>query len=429
MSTATAEPPQKTELPPLEQAWKAELDKVKARTEPAPEPAKAAEPAKETKPEAKAPEAKQPEKTEPKAKETKAEEKAPEKPAEKPAEKQPEKKGKKSVVDSLLSEETATTYAETGEVEKLISAENPNWAAARETMRKQVEEIKALKESSQKAAEPPPELTAKIKTYESELQALRSENARMKDAITTLDVRYDPTTQDKLQARDRNVNAIAERIAQNGGDKDLFLSAMEMPSAKRAKALDQAMEGIESDRERATINTKLGLIETMDEEIDSLLSNPHQTAEQLKQQREIRAREEAQRIEEFKQAVFDKTRGQLPKLSRFMREAPADAEGAQEFNAALKADQDRAMSLLTAAPEEAAVHAYKAARYDSLEKFAFDQIKAYQTELSEVRTTLSKYEGGELKHNGDKTPPKREDHEVPLEKAWRDALESKRATV
>jgi len=125
-------------------------------------------------------------------------------------------------------------------------------------------------------------------------------------------------------------------VAQNGGDKEAFLMAMEMPLSKRGKALDAALSSVESPRELTTINTKLSQIEVLDEEWDQMLSNPTKSHEQMTQKRELAARENAERAEQIKVATFEKVARDLPKISKLMRLVSEGAEGGAEYNEQLQ---------------------------------------------------------------------------------------------
>lgn len=330
---------------------------------------------------------------------------------------------KKSAMDAVLGDDAATEAAPVpDEVQALIESKDPNWDNARATLKRQSEELKTLREQSKKAATPPPELASELKTLRDESAKLKAENDRYRDSIVALDVRYDPAVQDMIGAREKQVSSLAERVKEAGVDPDQFISVMEMPIAKRAKALDALLDGVESTRLRTSIETKLALIEQTDEQIDEKLSNPHQTAEQFKQQREIAAQQQAQKVEQFKQATFDKVARELPKLSKLMRPAPADSEGADEYNATLKADMERAPKLLNVPPEEATVLAFKAARYDSAEKM----VVSSRARIAELEAAVAKYEGAEPGFRGNgKTKPV-QDWERPIQDVYHEARDAAR---
>ncbi len=337
--------------------------------------------------------------------------------------------GKKSALDAALADDVVPQGTnEPDEVTKLIESKDPNWDKARETMKRQSDELKNFREKIAKASEPAPEIAAELKTLREERERLKRENDEYRDSVMAIDVRLDPGYQQKQRGRDTEVERVASYVKEAGGNPDDFINAMNMPIAKRGKYLDAILDGIESTRVRSSIEAKLGKIETVDEELESQLAQPHKSFDELQKQRQIAAREQAEHVEQFKQATFEKVQRDLPKLSKLMRPAPADAEGADEFNAQLKADLERAPKLLQVAPEEAAVAAYKAARYDSVEKLAVERFAKDGARIRELETALAKFEGAEpgFRGNGKATP--KADWERPITDVFAEALTAQRGT-
>lgn len=408
MSTATAEPT----LPPLHEAFTTALSEGNAKEASEVKEPAIKEPAKQPTKEAVGKEVTKD------AKDTT-----------KDAAKEPGKETRKrTALEAALSGESAEVKKEEpDEIEKLLSIEDPqkdNWKAAQEVLKRQSRELKEAREKITKAAEPPPEVMNELKTLREERESLKAENAKYRDSVMALDVRYDPGTQEKIQARDKQATSLADRVAAAGGNKEAFLSALELPLAKRGKAIDTALDGIESSRELTTINAKLSQIELADEQLDELMSKPHKTFEDLKQQREIAAHKHEEQVERFKQATFEKVQRDLPKLSKLMRSVPDDVEGAEEFNATLKADLERAPSLLDVAPEEAATQAFKAARYDSVEKMFVEQSAKDAARIAELEAEVTKYRGAEPGFRGNGKPKATNDWERPIEEVFVGALKS-----
>lgn len=403
MSTATLELPTKTAapvkagdvvLPDLTQSFLKELKSEKAKEQPEGEAPK--EPVKDVVKEVVADPVKEPVKEAP-------------------------PKAKKSALDAALSDDAPVEKApEPDEVAKLIESKDPNWEKARETMRRQSEK---LKDFEGRKLELPPEVAAELKSakeLKAERDKLTAENAKLRDSIIALDVRFDPAVQERIAGRDKQATTLADRVADAGGNKEAFLAALDMPLSKRGKAIDAALEGIESQREITAINTRLGQIELIDEQLEEQLSKPHESFEQLKQKREIEAREHDEKVEQFKVATFERVQRELPKLSKLMRMAPEDSEGAGEYNTALKADLERAPTLLKVSPEEATLLSFKAARFDSAEKM----VLASRARIAELETELAKYEGAEPGFRGGGKPKPKADHERSIQEVYAEALET-----
>lgn len=408
MSTATAEPPKQAPkqdaLPPLHEAFGDALKAQEATPEPVAAPvkepaAKSAEPVKEVKEPAK-------------------------QPTKEPAKDAP--KGKRSAIDAALSDDAPVEVKkeEPDEVAQILESKDVDWAKARAALKRQSEELKGFRE---KKPEIPVEVAEQLKAakeLKAERDRIAEENAKYRDAIVELDVRYDPDFRAKhVVGREKRVESLAQRIKESGGDAEAFVSAMEMPLSKRSKALDAALTGIESARELTTINTKLAQIEVLDEERDALLSNVHQTAEQRARQREKQAQEAEVRAQELKDATFEKFSREMPKLSKLMRQVPDDTEGAKEFNESLQKDFEEARRLIDPIThEEAMTAAFKAARYDSVEREFLKYRETTGARISELESALAKMEGADLGFRGGGKPPAKADHEVPLLEAFTKAL-------
>lgn len=410
MSTATAEPPvapstaatTAAELPDLSGAFADAMKGLEAKETPTPQGEKPTVKA----PETKAPDAK--------------------------VEKSPavtETKKPKSALDAALSDDAPTeVVAEpVDEVAELIKSEEPNkdnWKKTREVLKQQSTK---LKEYEAKLAKPelPADVAVQLsqaKEMKAQMEQLKAENAKMKDNILALDVRFDPSVQEKIAARDNGVAKLAATLKDAGADSAAFEEAMAMPLAKRGKYLDAILEGIESARTRATVERKLAEIEVTDEQLDEQLSKPHKSFEELKQQRVLAEQQHMEKVEQFKQATFEKVQRELPKLSKLMRMAPADSEGAKEYNETLQSDLAKAPSLLEVEPEQAAQAAYMAARYPTVEKLYIES----RSKIAELEAYVAKLEGADPGFRGNgKTQPKA-DYDIPLADAFAQAMNAQK---
>lgn len=337
---------------------------------------------------------------------------------------------KKSALDAALFDEApaSKTNPEHEEAEKIYDgpATNEAWIKSKQNFKKLSDELAAYKEKLAKPeipAEIQAELTA-AKELKAQIAAIKAENDKLRDGITAVDVRYEPGNQEKyVVGRNRQVESLAARVAENGGDKEAFLMAMEMPLPKRGKALDVALENVTSPRELAKINEKLAGVESLDEEWGQMLSNPTKSHEQMTQQRELAAREAAERAEQVKVATFEKVARELPKLSKLMRMVPEDAEGGPEYNEQLQKDIENAPSYLQPKTrEEAAIWSFKVARYDSVEKIATERFAKDAAKIAELETELARYHGAEPGFQGGRKPAAKADYEVPIGEAFMRAL-------
>lgn len=408
MSTATLEPPVKTaaqaatELPDLTAAFNAELTKVKAAEEPAKAEAPKAEAAKEP--------VKETAKTEPAANIE-------------PVKTEPGKK--RSALDAALSDDAPVAEPVKDDVQKLLESTNPDWDAARATMKRQSEELKTFREKTPKASELPPETATELKTLREEAARLKRENDEYRDSVMAIDVRMDPGYQQKLRGRDTEVERVASEIREstNEAQAQAFLDAMALPIAKRGKHLDSILESVESSRVRSRIEAKLGQIDILDEALETQVAQPHKSYDELVRQREATAQQQQRAAQEAITATFADVKSRLPKLSKFMRPSADDAEGAAEFNADLQRDIENAPKFLNAkSREEAAIYAYKVSRYDTVEKIATERFSRDAARIRELEDTVAKFEGAEPGFRGGGKVKATADWERPITDVFQEAL-------
>lgn len=395
-------------LPPLDQAFRQEVEALNAAESSGETKTTDASTSKDSKPE------------------TKAEVKTEAKPEEVKTEQKPEVKAevkKKSALDAAMSDDTPDP-APVDEVQQLIESKDPNWNKARETMKKQSEDLKALREAAAKTPAVPEQYASELKSLKEETERLRTENKQYKDAVVALDVKYDPEFQAKyVQGREKLLTKAAAKVEAAGADKKAFLEAMELKGPKRAVALREVMSTIETDYERGSVTEYLGKIDNLEDEADEHLSKPQESFEEIRRKREVQQREQQEESIRFRDATFESVQKELPKVSKLMRLAPADSEGAEQFNEQLQQDIQKAPALIELSdPREIAVQAYKAARYDTVEKMFIEQRTKDQAQIEELQAELSKYEGADPAFRGGGKAKGKADYEVPLDQAFRQAM-------
>lgn len=326
---------------------------------------------------------------------------------------------KKSALDAALDE--VPTSEPVDEVQQLLESKDPNWTKARETMKKQSEELKALRETSKKSSEPDPQISERIKAIESEREQLKAENAKLRDSIVALDVKYDPEFQGKyIQGRDKLISQAAAKVESAGGDKQAFLDAMEMTGNKRSMALRDILSSIEG-YEKGAIETRLGQIDVLEEEMGEVLSNSQQSLEQIRHKRELEQRDSESRVAALKDSMFERVSKELQKNGYF-RQSPQDAEGAQEYNNGLSEDLKNARSLVDAPAEDIVVASLKAARFDRITTHLKTERDAAMKEVEQLRAELAGYHGSEPGFRGGVKSKDAQPYDLPMDQLFNAAL-------
>lgn len=259
------------------------------------------------------------------------------------------------------------------------------------------------------------ELRGKVTAGSQPNDALVSENKQLKesldsykDAITALNVEYDPDHRKKfIDGRADLVKKAAGKFAVFGGKSDLLAETLQQPeSRQRNVAVNELLSNLEDEGERARIRDFINQIDHLDDERAEIQKNPQQAWEKLKATETERQRNEAQQQERAKKAVFDSTMAKIGERIMLLRSVSNDVEGAKEWNARNAEIHDEAWKALgnDISPEDRVVNAALAKAAPHMEKLLMESRK----ELQAMRVRLAEYESGEPGFRGGKQPPKGE---------------------
>lgn len=383
MSTELAEAPtietQNTveEQVPLAERWKAVRDK-RAAERAQPEPGK-----EETAP---------------------VKEKEVEKPKDEKAEVKPEAANKpKTALDAVLADPKKEVKADSTEAE--IPANAPA-KALREAYERQKAEALKWKSEAEKTKGGDPEVKTRIETIEREREALKAENAKLRDSITAINVEYDPAVQEKyVVGKARLLEKAGRAVEQYGGDAKAFNEAMKLSGAARTAALKAALENVD-EMDRQPIYDKLNKVRELEEEHADLVANSQQSYEKLTKAQQEKALQQHEATEQQKRTVAERVLAALPSRHPLFLEAPAEADGAADYNARLKADIEKAAHLRgpDANWDEISEASAKAARYDFLEETHLEYRDTAQAEIADLKERLAKYENADTGFTGGKKP-------------------------
>lgn len=386
MSTEVAEAPATTEVikapedsVPLAERWKGGMEKLAKETA-QPEPKEEAKPKQE--------EAK------PKEEEAKKPETKPEAKTEKP----------KSALDAVLGDKTkAEAKSEVAETE--IPANAPA-KTLRDAYERQKAEAAKWKAEAEKVKGGDPEVKTKLEVIEREREALKVENQKLRDAVTAINVDYDPTVQEKyVVGKAKLIEKATKAVDQFGGDAKAFTEAMKLSGAARTAALKAALENVD-DMDRQPIFDKLNRVRELEEEHADLVANSQQSYEKLTKAQQERAIAQQEQAEQQKASIAEKALKSLSTKHPLFLEAPADTDGADDYNARLKADLEKAAYLRGPDAEwnEISEASAKAARYDFLEETHLEYRETSQAEIADLKGRLAKYEGADTSLVGGKKP-------------------------
>jgi hypothetical protein len=287
-----------------------------------------------------------------------------------------------------------------------------HWDKARKAIEHQTELINRTKSELEKAkgelGKVDPNLTATLDARSKELESTKAEVAKLREAITALNVEYDPQFQEKFVAgREKMVDRAIKRVKDFGGDVEKFTEAIMLSGKRQTEALDEALTGL-SDRDRNRVFSILDDIQKLDDEREELRKDPHQTFEKFSASR----REEQERIAEdnarLRKSEFEKTVKFVRDKSPLLQHVdPNVTENGQEWNEGIKNDIARAETLFgpDSVFSDVVEAAVKGSRYDFVEKTLLETRK----ELAEANKRLAEYEASSPDFRGTGKAPKASD--------------------
>lgn len=316
------------------------------------------------------------------------------------AEKQPERKpdaapaAKKSPLDAVLDD--TKPAVEKDKTEEAIP-ENAGAKQLREAYERQKSEAVKWKgeyeKLSGKVKEGDPNTKQQIESFQQEKSRLEKENRELRDAVTALNVEYDPQFREKYVVGISKIMQKTEKfVEQYGGDPKAFREAMEYTGKARTEALRNALDGVD-ELDRPMIYQQIAKMRELEEERAETLQNSQQSYEKLSQAQQEKARAQNEQIEAQKRAIFEGISKALPQKHPLLRNVPTDIEGADEWNSRVQADMAKALKSLSSEADWDSINevAIKGARYDHVEELLLSERK----EVARLRAELEQYQRAE----------------------------------
>lgn len=358
------------------------------------------------------------------------EEKAAEPAKSKKEEPKPEPKKPTSALDAVLETETptepeATASKETEptdylkDIPETISPDKTKRADDWKKARGVIEHLSGLISTNQKRMS---ELEEQAKTATApsaellaENEKLKKENQEYKDSMVALNIEFDPEWRKKfVDGRNILVKKASDKldafIPGKGAD---LAKALAMPEGRaRTTAIAEALADLE-EGERFRVREFISQVERLDDEKEEQKKNPQTAWEQLKATDEAKRKEAEKEAANYKQKVYDETKGQIAKKLFLLRQVDGEIEGSKEHNQRVETITKEAWRLLgSITPHEACENAFRAASASHYQALLIGTRK----ELKEALARLSEYESAEPGFRGDKQPTK-SDIETNLEKS------------
>ncbi len=289
------------------------------------------------------------------------------------------------VIEKAPKEEKPTEATDVlADLEKIEVPKSEHWKRARETMRSQAEELKALRTA------PKPQAPAVDETTTKRIEELQAEIADRDNRIKAINAEYSPEYQKLVGKWQGTAEKIKTRMQSFGADGESLLAALSLPYSKiRTDQIDAALGELDGGKQ-ARVQTLIEQLEAHGEEISEFRKDLPKKYE------EIVATQQAQEVEQRHQAIKQAEvsyLGLTEKLSDkyvTLREVSDDVPGGTEWTKDIRDSRTDGLRILMpdgATREEAEETAFLGRHYPKLEKRYLDLYKDHK-ELKKAYAAL-----------------------------------------
>lgn len=296
----------------------------------------------------------------------------------------------KTALDSVLKPKSETDKTDD------VPADAPA-KQLRAAYERQKSEAARWKSEAEKRSTPDPEAAAKTEAAQKEHEALKAENAKLRDAITAIDFTYDPSIQERfVKGRLDMAEKAAARVKQFGGNEEAFRDALELTGKRSTEAMKTALEEVD-EMDRPRVLALVEKIRELDDEFSDKKKDPQQAWAKLNEQRQQDRQAQQEQFEKAKEAVLAKVIKELPEKHPLLNFVDESVEDAETWNGDMKHSHEYARHLTgpTATAEEIAVASIKAGRYDFAEILLLTKMQEWSEKEAGYKAQLAKYESAD----------------------------------
>lgn len=340
-----------------------------------------------------------------------------------------EKAKPKSALDAVLGDAKKLEAVPDATKPDQLADEIPANAPAkllRDALKRREAEVHHWKAEVAKAATPDTASKGQLETLQRERDEQRAENAKLRDAITALDVRYDPGHKAKfVDGRKDLVSKAAGKLKAFGGNPEALEEALTLPEGKlRSGAIKEALGELDAD-DRVKVMAAIERVEALEEEEAAILNDPHKAWETMTQKQQEEAQREHEAAEKTKASIFERVLKTLPGKAKLLTLLDATVEGSDDWNSGVKGAHEYGKRLLgpDATMEEIATAAIKGARYDFVEGLLLEERASHRAETEQLREQLAKYEESEPGFRGTGKTPKTDNSDKSPAQIYAETLE------
>lgn len=268
---------------------------------------------------------------------------------------------------------------------------NPDWKRAREVMKTQRQEKKALEATIAELKKAPKSDPEEIIRLTKEKDELKQSLAEREELIQSVDVRLSKDYRDALQKRDTKISKVSTKAKAYGADADALIGALTLPDgAFKTQQIKAAMAEVDPE-DKTEIRLLIGEVDTLNDQLTEFEKDAPKKYQEIQSKRETQLREQQEASVKNIHAEFGKITDALPTDIVTLREVPDDVPGGTEWNEAIKSAKENALRILSPGGSdfnESASVAYKGAHYDAL----MNMFLKDHAELVDARQRLNEYD-------------------------------------
>jgi len=200
------------------------------------------------------------------------------------------------------------------------------------------------------------------------------------------------------------LNKVATKMKYSGSERaEDLVAALGMPEGKmKTLAVKDALSELDND-DKIAVRALLERLDETDEKIADFKKDLPGQFDRLKAQRDLTAREQAEKDSKLQEAEFNRILGDLPKDVVMLRRIPENATGAKEWNARIDRVTSSALNVLR--PNGAD---FKKTVEIDVKGHLFDDVwndyVSQSKELKEARARLKEFDSGSPDFKGVKAP-------------------------
>jgi hypothetical protein len=322
---------------------------------------------------------------------------------------EPKKKGALDVAIEGKKPETATTTtvpdndADAFLKDHPEDAKNVNWSRARKLIETQKTLIGELTKSKTDTESRLGEYKdyGDIKTKAERAAAIEAENKELREAITAINVEYEPGFRSKyVEGRQKLLDKAVARVKEYGGNVDLFNDALAQTGKTRTATLKEALTDVD-ELDRPRIISVLDQVQALDDERADLQKDPQKAWETLQARQSEQNRTNAEKEARRKEDAFERIVMAIADDNPTLRTVDDTTEGAADWNQPIKEALTKGKALFLGNGEIetkdlilASIYRYDYPRISKMLLDTYSELQTAKQRLAEIDAAQPDFRGG-----------------------------------